>query len=87
MKEEIKKCIEETINKNSLVQIHNNLYLKKYQMEILDYYHVEYQKCSSVREVLLLIEEVLDTEEPDNDALEEVACDLQEFQYYHYTNK
>ncbi len=88
MKEEIQKMVDDTIYKNSLVKISDKLYLKQYQMEVLDYYHIEYQKCSSVSEILFLIEEVLDNEEvEDYEVLEEVATSLQEFQYYHNTNK
>ena len=88
MKEEIKALIDDTINKNSLVKINDKLYLKKYQMEILDVYHIPYKTCFSIPEVLLLINEVLENEEvEDYDLLEEVASSLQEFHYYQYTNK
>ena len=88
MKEEIQRMIENTIHKNSLVKVNSKLYLKQYQMEILDFYHIEYQKCSSVSEILFLIDEILDNEEiEDYEVLEEVATSLQEFQYYHNTNK
>lgn len=88
MNEEIKALIDETINNNSLVKINDKLYLKKYQMEILNSYHIPYKNCSSVPEVLLLINELLDNEEvEDYDLLEEVASSLQEFHYYQYTNK
>ncbi len=88
MKKEIKDLVEKTIHNNSLVKINDKLYLKQYQIEVLDYYHIEYQKCSSVSEILFLIEEIVDNEEgEDDDILEEVALSLQEFNYYHNTNK
>ncbi len=88
MKEEIQKMVEDTIHKNSLVKISDTLYLKQYQIEVFDYYHIEYQKCSSVSEILFLIEKVLDNEEvEDYELLENVAISLQEFQYYYNTNK
>ncbi len=88
MNREIEDLVNQTINNNSLVKINDKLYLKKYQMEILDYYHIEYQKCSSVSEILFLIEDILENEEvEDSDLLDEVATSLQEFNYYHNTNK
>lgn len=88
MNKEIEDLVNKTINNNSLVRINNQLYLKKYQREVLDYYHIEYQNCSSISEVLLQIEEVLENEEvEDYDVLEEVALSLQEFNYYNNTNK
>lgn len=88
MNKEIEDLVNNTIHNNSLVKINDKLYLKKYQIEVLEYYHIDYQNCSSVSEVLLRIEEVLDNEEvEDYDVLEEVALSLQEFNYYHNTNK
>ena len=83
MKEEIKTFIDEAINKNSLVKINDQLYLKRYQIEVLEYYGIDPKKCSSISEILFLIEDILENEEQ----LEEVALSLQEFQYYHNTNK
>ena len=82
MKEEIKTFIDEAINKNSLVKINDQLYLKRYQIEVLEYYGIDPKKCSSISEILFLIEEIENEEQ-----LEEVALSLQEFQYYHNTNK
>lgn len=88
MNKDINDLINKTINNNSLVKINDKLYLKKYQIEVLEYLHIDYQKCSSVSEILLLIEHILDTEEVEEiDALEEVILSLQEFNYYHNTNK
>lgn len=88
MNKEIEDLVNKTIYNNNLVKINDQLYLKEYQIEVLEYYHIEYQKCSSVSEILLLIEEILDNEEvEDYDSLEEVALSLQEFNYYHNTNK
>ncbi len=88
MKEEIKTFIDEAINKNSLVKINDQLYLKRYQIEVLEYYGIDPKKCSSISEILFLIEDILENEEIENEEqLEEVALSLQEFQYYHNTNK
>jgi hypothetical protein len=88
MDKKIKNLIDETINNNSLVKINNNLYLKRYQTEILDYYKIDYKTCSSVSEVLFKINDVLDNEEvEDYEMLSSIALELQEFNYYNYTNK
>ena len=88
MNKEIEDLVRETIHNNSLVKINDKLYLKQYKIEVLDYYNIEYQKCSSVSEILFLIEDILENEEvEDSELLEEVALSLQEFNYYHNTNK
>lgn len=88
MNKKVEDLVIETIHDNSLVKINDKLYLKQYQIEVLDYYHIEYQKCASISEILFLIEDILENEEvEDRDLLEEVATSLQEFNYYHNTNK
>lgn len=88
LNKDIEKLIKETVNRNSLVKINDKLYLKQYQVEVLEYYHIDYKNVSSLSEILLLIEEVLETDNSiEKDTLEEVALSLQEFQYYHNTNK
>ena len=87
MKNEINELIDETINNHSLIKINDKLYLKKYQMDVLDYYHISYKNCSSVSELLFLINEVLESEGSEANILEEIAQSLQEFQYYNNTNK
>ena len=56
MNEEIKHFIDDAIHKNSLMKINDKLYLKRYQIEILEYYGIDYKKCSSVSELLFFIE-------------------------------
>ncbi len=88
MNKDIEDLIKETINKNSLIKVNDQLYLKQYQIEVLDFYHIEYKKATTVSEILFLIEEVLENDfSVDTDALDEVAQSLQEFNYYHNTNK
>lgn len=84
---DINNFINNTINKNSLVKINHKLYLKKYQQEILDFYHIDYYNCSSVSEIIFLIDEVLTNDSKDYIMLEDVALSLQEFNYYNNTNK
>ena len=85
MKKEIEDFVFKTINDNELIKINEKLYLKKYQKDLLDLYHIDYTSCADINSLLFLIEEVLD--EDDDSALEEVALDLQELEYYQYTHK
>lgn len=83
----IEDFVDNIMNENKLVKINENLYLKKYQIDILEMFHIEYQKCSTISEILFFIDEVLESDEGDMEALEEVADSLQEFNYYHNTHK
>ena len=87
-KNDIDDFINDTIKKNALVKINDKLYLKQYQMEILDYYKIDYRSCKDINSVLFLIEEAIsDNEGEEFELLDEVANSLQEFNYYNYTNK
>ncbi len=85
---DIEKIINDTINRNSLVKVNNKIYLKKYQIEVLEMCHIDYRNASSVKEILFLIEEAIEYDnEINNELLEDVASSLQEFDYYNNTNK
>ena len=86
MNKDLENFIDKTILDNSLIKINDKLYLKKYQKDILDAYHIAYHTCSDINSLLFLIDEALE-ESLDIEALEEVSAELQEFQYYNYTNK
>lgn len=83
----INDYVNDIMIQNKLVKVNDNLYLKQYQIEILESFHIEYQKCSSINEILFFVDEVLESDAGDTDLLEEVALQLQEFNYYHNTNK
>lgn len=84
---EIESEIKKIIHENELVKVNNTLYLTKYQIGILEAAHIAYQNCSSILELLFLVEEEIANSDGDIEDLEEVAISLQEFQYYHYSNK
>ena len=66
-------------------KINENVYLSDYQMTILDMYGVNYKLCSTTKDLIFLLNEVL--EEEDSDELEDVCKQICEFDYYHNTNK
>ena len=81
------KIVEEELEnlpKNNLEKV-GNLYLTKYQQQVLDKYHISYQTCESTKELLFLLSDIVDEEEYDD--LEAVASEIAEFSYYHETRK
>lgn len=88
MKDKVKELIDNTISNHHFVKVNGNLYLKKYQIELLEYYHIDYKNCGSITEILFLIQNIMEEEEvEDYEKLDELASSLQEFQYYYNTNK
>lgn len=63
----------------------NGIYLSDEQIEILNRYDINYQNCSSVMQLIYLIDEVM--EEEIIEELDEIATFLEEHKYYYNTNK
>ena len=82
---DLEKLIDNAINDNSLVKINEKIYLTKYQIAVLERYHIEYNKCSDIKEILFLIDDYLEYDYEEE--LDDLAKSLQEFSYYNYTNK
>lgn len=63
----------------------NGIYLSDEQIEILNRYDINYQTCSSVMQLIYLIDDIM--EEEIIEELDEIATFLEEHKYYHNTNK
>ncbi len=63
----------------------HGILLSKSDAYILNMYHINYCNCSSLKELIFLIEECLD--ECYDVELENVLMNLTEVHYYHETNK
>ncbi len=66
-------------------KVHNNLYLSDEQREILDKYHIDYQKCKDIHELLYVIEMMMEDDEEDD--LANLSMMLSERDYYENYNK
>ena len=66
--------------------IKNDIFLSEYQIEVLLKYGIDPNKMASMSEILYMIDEILD-DDPDADDLDNIANEIQEFNYYHNTNK
>lgn len=71
-----------------LVNLNNRLSLTNNEIMILDRYGIDYKQCSSLKEVLSLIEEVFTYGEVDDfEELDGVSQTIAERDYYQNTNK
>lgn len=86
---DIDKINQEIVNKastNFYKQTKNNLYLKENQMDILTKYNIDYNCLTDIKELVFIIQEVLEECFYPED-LEEVSLEISEFSYYNNTNK
>ncbi|MBQ6476926.1 MAG: hypothetical protein IJI43_00595 [Bacilli bacterium] len=65
----------------------NGFDLNDYEIEVLNRYDIDYKNCSSLKDVLFLIEEVLNDGTSDMDDLEEVSISIGDRDYYENTEK
>ena len=71
--------------KQKLQKVTENLYLTKYQADVLERFHVPYREVKDTRELLYYLSDIVDEEEYDE--LEEVAREISDYYYYHEMKK
>ncbi len=87
MKEHIKDAIRELdFKRNSLQKCGNNILLTNYEISVLNKYKINYKNCSSLKDVIFLIEQSLE-EYDELDDLEEISQTIAERDYYMNMNK
>ncbi len=70
-----------------LTKVNKNLYLSKSEIELLKLNHIPYEKCTSLQELLMLVEEELESVDYADEDLEDLSATLAERNYYWFTNK
>lgn len=81
LEEDIYKIIED----NKFINV-NGLMLTKKEIDILNKYNINYQKCKSLKEVLYEIEKAIDFL-GDIEQLDSISATIAERDYYQNTNK
>ena len=66
-------------------KINDNFYLNDYQINVLKSSGIDYNKYSSLKELLFELDEIL--YEEDNEQLDAISRELEEFYYYNFVNK
>lgn len=73
---------------SKLNNLSNGLVLTNNEIDVLNKYNIKYKSCSSLKEVLMLIDEKFNYEEVDNpDELDSVSASIAERDYYQNSNK
>ena len=60
--------------------------LTNYEIQVLDKYNIDYNSVSSLKEIIYLVEEMLN-EDSSLDDLENISLTISERDYYMNTNK
>ena len=87
MEENLKELINSyDFNKVLKKNRSNGMFLSEEEVEILEKYNINYLNFSSVSELILEIENILN-EQSDLEDLEWLSANLSEYNYYNNTNK
>lgn len=81
----IEDIIKETHKSMKLNKINDNLYLTNKEIEVLEKYNIDYH--TDIKSLLFELDEILNDSYGEYTDLEEVSSSIQEFNYYHNTNK
>ena len=74
-------------NSNKLNEINKNILLSNREIEVLDRYKINYKSCSSLKEIIFEIEEILNDMDIIDEDLEYISQTISERDYYMNTNK
>lgn len=85
MDKRIQEIEEELANPDFLSLQKNGLLLNNHQLQILEKNNIAWQEHSTMKSLIFYIEEIILEEE--NEELERLSQELQEFSYYHETRK
>ena len=72
---------------NKLNTVGNNLMLTNKEIEILNRYKIDYNKCTSLKEILFEVEEILNDMDIVDEELDYISQSIAERDYYQNTNK
>ncbi len=79
---ELEQEINNLITKHTLEKVKENLYLTKYQQQVLKEKNIPYLECKDLTELVFLLSENYDDEE-----IETIISEIEEFHYYQETQK
>ena len=74
------------LESNLLKTYKSGVMLTNYETQVLDKYNIDYRSVSSLKEIIYLVEEVLN-EDSSLDDLENISLSISERDYYMDTNK
>lgn len=78
---------EMDFNSSKLVQVSSNILLTNREIEVLNRYNINYKSCNSLKEIIFMIEDILDDMDIVDEDLDLISESISERDYYQNTNK
>ncbi len=74
-------------NKGKFNDIGNGILLTNKEIEVLDRYNIPYKNCTSLKDIIFEIENIINELDIMDEDLEEISMSISERDYYQNTNK
>ena len=89
MEIDLEKLVSEMdFDSGKFVTCKNGLMLTNLEIDVLKRYGVQYENCSTLKEIIYLVEDILNEDDSsDLEELEYVSSTISERDYYQNTNK
>ena len=88
MEYDIDKLVSEMdFNSNQLQRVNSHILLTNHEIEVLNRYHIEYQNCKSLKEIIWEIENQIEDMDIVEEDLDSISQTISERDYYQNTNK
>ena len=89
MEIDLEKLVSEIdFDSGKFVTCKNGLMLTNLEIDVLKRYGVQYENCSTLKEIIYLVEDILNEDDSsDLEELEYVSSTISERDYYQNTNK
>ncbi len=82
-----KELNEIDFESNKFVKVKSGLMLTNREVEILKMYHIDYDACCSLKEILYKIEDIISDMDIVDEELDYISSTIAERDYYQNTNK
>lgn len=85
---DVDDILNDVISNNKFSVTNNGLMLTEYEKSVLDRYHIDYDKCSTLKQLLYEIETIFSEDtSSDLDDLDYISSKIAERDYYQNSNK
>lgn len=82
-----KELNEIDFESNKFVNVKSGLMLTNREVEVLKMYHIDYDNCRSLKELLYKIEDIISDMDIVDEELDYISSTIAERDYYQNTNK
>ena len=74
-------------NSGKYQEVKRGIFLTNREIEVLKRYHIPYENCHNLKEIIFLVEDIIDSMDIIDEDLDSISKSISERDYYENTNK